>query len=187
MSVRPASCGMPVFFGKDGGSLTVVFGTKGEDGRALTRPLLAAAAERLWGWTECPELERSSRGKPEFAGADGRWLSLSHSGGYALCALSEDGPVGVDIEVVRPHREGLPRYAMNEAELAGFDGSWEDFARVWTLKESWCKREDTPLFPPREIVTPPSCPHGSYAGEDWRAAVCCHGAVPEEIVWLDLL
>ena len=41
-------------FRKDGGSLTVVFGAKGEDGRALTRPLLAAAAERLWGWTECP-------------------------------------------------------------------------------------------------------------------------------------
>lgn len=167
--------------------MTVVYGVRGEDGRVLSRPLLAAAVKDLWGWQECPELVRSSRGKPEFAGMDDRWLSLSHSGGYALCALSDDGPVGVDIEVVRPHREGLPRYSLCEEEMAGFDGSWEDFARIWTLKESWCKREDTPLFPPRNVVTPPPCPHGCYEGEDWRAAVCCCGAVPEEIVWPDIL
>lgn len=166
--------------------MTVIFGCRGEDGRRLTRSLLAAAAEWLWGWTQCPALSYSARGKPEFSGTEDRWLSLSHSGGYALCALSEDGPVGVDIEVVRPHRAGLPRYALSQEELAEFDGSWADFARIWTLKESWCKREDTPLFPPRSVVTPPPCPHGSYGGEDWRAAVCCTGTAPEEIRWLEL-
>ena len=167
--------------------MTVVYGIRGEDGRELSRPLLKAAVRLHWGWTECPELTRSERGKPEFAWEEGRWMSLSHSGGYALCALSEDGPVGVDIEVVRPHRDGLPQYALNEAELADFDGSWADFARIWTLKESWCKREDCPLFPPREVVTPPPCPHGSYGGKDWRAALCCGGTVPDGIVWLDFL
>ena len=155
--------------------MTVIYGCRSEDGRKLSRLLLAAAVKELWGWGEVPLLRLSSRGKPEFDGVEGRWLSLSHSGGYALCALSEDGPVGVDIEVVRPHREGLPRYAMTEEELAEFDGSWAEFARVWTMKESWCKREDTPLFPPREIPTPPPCPYGCYEGEDWRAAVCCSG------------
>ena len=167
--------------------MTVIYGIRGEDGRALSRPLLAAAVRAAWGWNVMPGLKCSKRGKPEFDGAEGRWISLSHSGGYALCALSEDGPVGVDIEVVRPHRNGLPLYALNEKELAGFDGSWENFARIWTLKESWCKREDTPLFPPREVMTPPPCPHGSYAGEGWRAALCCCGEVPREILWLDLL
>lgn len=167
--------------------MTTLFGIRGEDGRALSRPLLAAAVERAWGWKTMPELERSARGKPEFAGRPGRWISLSHSGGYALCALSEDGPVGVDIEVVRPHRAGLPEYVMNGAELAGFDGTWGEFARVWTLKEAWCKREDIRLMPPRNIVTPPPCPYGSYAGADWRAAVCCGGEVPREILWLERL
>lgn len=167
--------------------MTVIFGCSGEDGRRLTRSLLTEAVRHLWGWAQCPELRYSDRGKPEFARAEGRWLSLSHSGGYALCALSEDGPVGVDIETVRPHRPGLPRYALSVEELAGFDGSWADFARIWTLKESWCKQEDVPLFPPRAVVMPPPCPHGSYAGEDWRAAVCCRGAVPEQIHWLELL
>ena len=167
--------------------MTVIYGSRGEDGRALSPSLLAAAVQHHWGWTATPPLERSPRGKPEFSGVSGRWLSISHSGGYALCALSDDGPVGVDIEVVRPHRASLPQYVMTSEELSRFDGSWEDFARIWTLKESWCKREDTPLFPPREVVTPPPCPYGSYAGEDWRAAVCCYGAVPAEILWLDLL
>lgn len=165
--------------------MTVIFGTKGADGKALSRPLLTHAVRETWGWTELPEPEVSARGKPKFAGRPGHWFSLSHSGGYALCALSDDGPVGVDIEVVRPHREGLPGYAMTEEELAAFDGSWEDFCRVWTLKEAWCKREDCPLFPPRRVVTPPPCPYGSYQGDGWRAAVCCGGPVPEEIFWID--
>ena len=164
--------------------MTVLFGVRGEDGRALARPLLRLAAERLWGWPALPELVRSARGKPEFAHCPGRWLSLSHSGGYALCALSDEGPVGVDLEVVRPHGAGLPEYALSASELAVFDGSWEDFCRMWTMKEAWCKREDTPLFPPREVETPPPCPCRNYAGEGWRAAVCCCDSPPEDILWV---
>jgi len=91
----------------------------------------------------------------------------------------------VDVEVVRPRRPGLPAYVLSEVEREEFDGSWEDFYRLWTRKESWCKREDAPLFPPRQVETPPPCPHGSWAGGDWRGAVCCHGAPPEEVVWLE--
>ena len=167
--------------------MTAVYGARGESGKKISRPLLAAAVRSLWGWEKLPELERSDRGKPEFAGRPGVWISLSHSGGYALCALSDDGPVGVDIEVIRPHRENLPQYALSEAERANFDGSWEDFTRFWVLKESWCKREDSPLFPPRRVETPPPCPHRVFSGEGWQAAVCCHGRVPEEIFWLEEL
>ncbi len=167
--------------------MTHLFAAKGANGRALTRPLLAAGVRLAWGWDGVPALERSPRGKPFFAHRSDRWLSLSHSGGYALCGLSDAGPVGVDIEVVRPHRAGLPEYALSPGELAGFDGSWEDFTRLWTRKESWCKREDTPLFPPRLAVMEPGCPCGDYAGADFRAAVCCHDLPPEEIIWIDLI
>ncbi|HIT31950.1 MAG TPA: 4'-phosphopantetheinyl transferase superfamily protein [Candidatus Enterenecus stercoripullorum] len=164
--------------------MTVIFGTGGGDGRSLSRPLLRRAAELTWGWSGELVLERSPRGKPYFAGRTNRWLSLSHSGGFALCALSDDGPVGVDIEMVRPHRANLPDYVLSPEEKARFDGSWEDFARLWTLKESWCKMQDVSLYPPREVVTPPGCPHRSYGGADWRAAVCCQGVAPEEIRWV---
>ena len=125
---------------------TKIYGVKGEDGRKFSRPLLRLAA-RKYGWGELPELEYSGRGKPLIPG-EGRWLSLSHSGGYALCALSEF-PVGVDIELVKPHRPGLPAFCFAEEEMPLFDGTDGSFTRLWTLKESFCKLGDTPLYPPR--------------------------------------
>ena len=162
--------------------MTVIYGVKGTDGRALDWPLLELAARERWGWAALPPVERSPRGKPLFAGLYNHWFSLSHSGGIALCALSS-APVGVDVELVRPRRAGLPAYTLSEDQRAGFDGTWEDFYRLWTLKESWCKREDIPLFPPREVPVPPTCPHKSYSGEGWRAAVCCEDAPPDAILW----
>ena len=165
--------------------MTAIYGTAGEDGRRLVWPLLERAAKLHWDWDALPPAERSPRGKPFFPGMPDRWFSLSHSGGLALCALSH-APVGVDVEAVRPRRAGLPQRVLSASELARFDGSWEDFYRLWTLKESWCKREDAPLYPPRAVETPPPCPHKCYAGEGWRAAVCCAGPPPEEIIWLDV-
>ncbi len=165
--------------------MTAIYGTRGEDGRVLAWRLLERAVQVHWGWGGLPPVERSARGKPFFPGRPEHWFSLSHSGGLALCALS-DAPVGVDVELVRPRRAELPRRVLSERELARFDGSWEDFYRVWTLKESWCKREDIPLYPPRKVETPPPCPHGSCSGEGWRAAVCCHGEPPRRVVWLDV-
>jgi len=164
--------------------MTVIYAIRGKEGRALSRPLLDRAVRLAWGWEELPRIDVSGRGKPYFSDHLQNWFSLSHSGGIALCALSDAGPVGVDVELVRPHREGLPQYALSPEELADFDGSWEDFARLWTVKESWCKREDTPLFPPRKAGMP-DCPHRSYRGQDWRGAVCCSDEPPEDIVWLD--
>ena len=102
--------------------MTTIYGTRGEDGRTLAWPLLAWAVRDRWGWRTLPPVERSPRGKPFFPGEAGRWFSLSHSGGIALCALSEDGPVGVDVELVRPRRAGLPAYVLSPAELVQAGG-----------------------------------------------------------------
>jgi phosphopantetheinyl transferase len=164
--------------------MTVLYAASGEDGKKIAPALLRQAAKLAWGWPELPAIARSPRGKPFFPDWPRRWYSISHSGGLALCALSDDGPVGADIELVRPRSPGLPDYVMTEDERSSWDGTWEDFFRVWTLKESWCKREDIPLYPPRNLVTPPPCPHKSYAGETWRAAVCSSAEPPAEIIWL---
>ena len=132
--------------------MTWLFGMQGEDGKRLSRPLLRRAAALAWGWRALPELARSGRGKPYFRHWPEKWFSLSHSGGLTLCALSDDGPVGVDVEVERPRRPGLMAYALSPAEQAACRGDWGEFYRLWTLKESWCKREDSPLYPPREVA-----------------------------------
>ena len=112
--------------------MTVIYGVSGGDGRALAWPLLSYAVRDAWGMERLPTVKRSPRGKPLFAELPDRWFSLSHSGGLALCALS-GSPVGVDVELVRPRRPGLPAYALSKTEFAAFDGSWEDFYRIWTL------------------------------------------------------
>ena len=165
--------------------MTWLFGMQGEDGKRLSRPLLRRAAALAWGWRALPELARSGRGKPYFRHWPEKWFSLSHSGGLTLCALSDDGPVGVDVEVERPRRPGLMAYALSPAEQAACRGDRGEFYRLWTLKESWCKREDSPLYPPREVVTPPPCPHRSYTGPGWRGAVCCSGTPPEDVLWME--
>lgn len=164
--------------------MTRIYGRVGGDGKGQACPLLEEAVRLCWGWESLPGVERSERGKPFFPQTPGHWFSLSHSGGVVLCALSDSGEVGVDVELIRPRRARFPRYVLSEAELAVYDGSWGDFYRIWTLKESWCKRQDIPIYPPRRVETPPPCPHRSYEGDGWRAAVCCTDEPPEYICWL---
>lgn len=158
-----------------------------EQSRETARRLLAFSVCLVWGWTELPPMDRTELGKPFFPSHPDRWFNLSHAGGLAVCALSDGGPVGVDVEPVRPHAAGLPAYVMTPDELAAFDGSWEDFARVWTLKEAYAKYLGRSIWPPRTAPVPPPVPHRSYAGSDWRAALCAHpaaGALPDAVQWL---
>ena len=155
------------------------------DAHAAAHSLLSFALLDAWGWAEIPPMDRGALGKPFFPDFPDRRFSLSHTAGLCLCALSEAGEVGVDIERVRPRRASLPRYALSGAELAAFDGTWEDFARLWTLKEAYCKFLGRSIFPPQDIPAPPPAPYRCYAGEGWRAALCAGaGELPEEIRWV---
>lgn len=158
---------------------------EGEDSRLTARRLLAFAVEDAWGWTRLPALERGPWGKPAFADRPHREFNLSHTAGLCLCALSEAGPVGVDIERVRPRRAGLPRYVMSGEELAAFDGTWERFYEVWTMKEALCKYQGRSIFPPRAVPAPPPVPYRCFSGDGWRAALCGGGALPDGIEWVD--
>ncbi|MGI5459258.1 4'-phosphopantetheinyl transferase family protein [Streptomyces sp. CA-249302] len=66
-------------------------------------------------------------GKPYVSGDPGLRISLSHTEGLALVAVSRDGPVGVDVERVRPLRDpaGLRRQILSP---------WE--AERWPAPES---------------------------------------------------
>jgi 4'-phosphopantetheinyl transferase len=87
-------------------------------------------------------------GKPELDGPHSGALhfNLSHSGGAALLAVARRGPLGVDLEKVRPvwnpqqiasrfftENEGRQLDAVTEADRP------EAFFRLWTRKEAWLK------------------------------------------------
>lgn len=119
--------------------------------------LLAELLVEQRGVEPLPPIARTEGGKPWFPDRPELHFSVSHSGNLALCALGE-GAVGCDIEIVRPRREGLPRYCLGDREYAWFlerGGCWEDFYTLWTLKEAKVKCTGRGLrVPPRAIEVP---------------------------------
>lgn len=164
--------------------MTRLFACETGDARALLRRCAGA----VWGLEALPELSCGDRGKPRFPARPDLCFNLSHSGPWALCALSDEA-VGVDMEAVRPRRPILPPKALSEAEYAWFrarGGAWEDFYTLWTLKEARVKCLGSGLDrPARDIAVPLLSPgesalldglrFTSYAGEGWRAALCSGG------------
>jgi len=87
-----------------------------------------------------PEYEVGANGKPDFI--DGTvHFSLSHSGNYAVCAIS-DKPVGVDIEIPRSGSLRIAERFFAPDELTHIKNAADpddEFCRVWTMKESYIK------------------------------------------------
>lgn len=76
-------------------------------------------------------------GKPVI---DGGYISLSHSGSFAVCALADD-PVGVDLEVYRRVSPSIKKRLLSEAELSEY-GSSEDenyLLSKFVMKEAYLK------------------------------------------------
>ena len=108
-------------------------GRPAERGRQflLSRALLAFALEETLGGREPLSLAKDAGGRPFLPERPGLFLSLSHTEGAAVLALS-DAPVGVDVERLRAIPPRLGR---------DFAGGEETFWRRWTAAEAAAKRE----------------------------------------------
>ena len=183
----------------------VLYGAEHLTERAQAYDLLERAARLHWGWDRLPEMAREERGKPYFPGAPQYHFTLSHSGPFARCALS-DRPVGVDIQVVRPswspklvERSCTPE---ERAWLSSRRDAPEDFAALWACKESMGKQSGQGLPDPPSRLAAPRPENGLplptqtttgdgrflclYSGEGWRGAVCSLEPPPEAVTWLSL-
>ena len=92
---------------------------------------------------DTPKLVFGDCGKPELARFPGIHFNLSHSGDYALCAVS-DTPVGCDIEAPRPVDLHLAErfFAPSERQALAAAPEAEQhalFLKIWTQKESYQK------------------------------------------------
>lgn len=80
-------------------------------------------------------------GKPVFSALD-LHFSLSHSGRYAMCAIS-DAPVGADVQQVRKVNLSVARrFHVRERDWLGQippEEQSDAFFRLWTRKEAWVK------------------------------------------------
>lgn len=142
-----------------------------------------------------PPVVRDPGGKPRFEGACPPHFSLSHSGGLALCGVS-DHPLGVDLERVRPRRPVLARRALSARELRWYQDRgerWADFYTLWTLKEArakWSGRGldrhpraiPAPLLEPGQTAREGELVCSAYGGQGWRAALC--GGETAGLTWI---
>lgn len=82
--------------------------------------ILRRALWEQYGWREFPAIARTDRGKPHFPDYPEVHFNLSHTGGAVLVGLA-DGPLGVDIERIRPvSRRLMARMTGAETEEAFF-------------------------------------------------------------------
>ncbi len=118
---------------------------RGEDRRArLLGKLLLRKSLREYGYgPDCLErIERDGYGRPFLAGAVD--FNISHSGRYVVCAVSDEGDVGIDVERVRPIEladfEDLvpPLHWKAIKESTDSDRS---FCGYWTMYESVIKAD----------------------------------------------
>lgn len=75
-------------------------------------------------------------GKPV---SDGIFFNVSHCKKAVAIAIS-DGPVGIDVENVRPFKEKVGEYIASDEEKALLDTDI-DFYKIWTAKESLAKAD----------------------------------------------
>jgi len=71
-------------------------------------------------------------------------FNISHSNDFVVCAVSEEGKVGIDIEKIRPmEAERFQKYFSRDEirEIASAEDKDEQFFRYWTLKEAVLKAE----------------------------------------------
>lgn len=135
----------------------IELGETGPRGRrkAAREALRAVLAERLGCDREALRFAAGPHGKPSLcAPGPGRRLhfNLSHSAGVALVAVSEDGPVGIDVEEMRalPDLERLVGFACTAAERRAILAAPEPerlrtFYRCWVRKEASLKAVGTGL------------------------------------------
>ena len=147
--------------------------------------LLSRAVKLVWGMDALPEIAHAQGGKPYFKDCPERHFNLSHSGQFALCALS-DTPVGADIEVVRPRKEGLPGYTFKDADYERYlalGGDWDAFYTLWTEVESIIKYTGEGLKAYRRAELPAGCVLTNLSGDGWKGAVCaCEKAEQVELI-----
>jgi len=88
--------------------------------------------------TRCGE----PHGKPMITGpVDGLHVSVSHSGDLIAVALTELGPIGVDVEETTRQTdiESMLSYVFSPAELAALESPASLFYLAWTRKEAILK------------------------------------------------
>ena len=149
----------------------------------LLRGLQELGYDRLFPQNKDPEqllealaasLKKGPYGKPYLTGYPEIHFNISHSGGWAVCALATM-PCGVDIQERRSIRSRrMVERTMNAREqrqiLEAEDGTGE-FIKLWTYKESCIKLSGEGLHQDMKTLKPPACHQFFWLEKDLAGCV----------------
>ena len=114
-----------------------------------------------------PMLTHGSRGKPYLAGQDAMFFSLSHTGKWVICAVS-DKEIGADVQEVTAYRQTVAGRCFTADETAWVDSDPQRFTRLWTMKEAYLKYTGFGLVLPMSSFTVP------YEKGGWDKQQACY-------------
>ncbi len=130
---------------------------------------------------------QNEHGKPYLTEYPQYHFSLSHSGDYAVCVLT-DAPVGVDIEQIRAFDwERAAKRAFSEAQRKWLATVPEKertgaFFGLWTEAESRLKQSGAGLS---GLSDAGDLPCRSYPFDGYCLSVCTEGAFPDELIIIE--
>lgn len=84
---------------------------------------------------------KDEKGKPYVEGKADIFVSLSHSKGTVMCAVS-DKEIGIDVEKCAERRKSVESRVFTESEISLINNAKDEnkaFFTLWTLKESYLK------------------------------------------------
>ncbi|NMC57039.1 MAG: 4'-phosphopantetheinyl transferase superfamily protein [Eubacteriaceae bacterium] len=90
--------------------------------------------------TDNIEFIYKNNGKP-YIKNENVFFNISHKDDVIICGLS-DSECGADIEKIKPYKQNLAERICSSEELkllSQCDNKEEEFARIWTIKESYLK------------------------------------------------
>lgn len=145
------------------------------------RSLLACALREIYG-NDCAagwQFGRDSE-KPVLTGTNPPFISLSHSGKWVACAISE-APVGLDIEHCKPRDyDTLARQICSVNEWRTFQSLPQKqrelwFYRLWTAKEALFKLDGAGLT--REV-----CPDMNLQSNSYQDGLIQWFEIPDRVI-----
>lgn len=115
--------------------------------RVVGTLLATYAIQQISPKTVCENWQKTAAGKPFIKGCPAEF-SITHAHGIVGVAVSQEHPVGLDIEQIRPMRAGFTaRYFSDreQAEILAASTPDETLIRLWTAKEAVGKYHGTGL------------------------------------------
>lgn len=115
--------------------------------RVVGTLLATYAVKQISPETGCENWQKTAEGKPFVENCPVQF-SITHARGIVGVAVSQEHPVGLDIEVIRPMRKGfVARYfsTAEQAEISASSAPDEALIRLWTAKEAVGKYHGTGL------------------------------------------